>query len=218
MPNIDKILLRQLNPIVDLSFSNISIDSEAYHAVAAWPVNIMVLVLKDDSHGSDYYENMAENQRLPVLLHHVYFIPCGLKMRFVESSARTAISLHFNMSFFHGIDIFSGVTHCEMRHDPELVGRIYALLSEEKDIIKTICSLKAEVMQFCLSCWPEGLDRFMPVIETYEPIFRYIREHGNATLTVGDLAKQAGQRQNVFSRNFSRDIGKSPKNIFVTIY
>jgi transcriptional regulator GlxA family with amidase domain len=37
------------------------------------------------------------------------------------------------------------------------------------------------------------------------------REHGNADLTVGDLAELSNQRQDTFSRSFNRDIGKSPK-------
>jgi AraC-like DNA-binding protein len=211
MPNEDKTLLRQLNPFLDLSFSNISIDNSDYHATAAWPVNIMAMVLKNDGQGRDYYENLVENQHLPILVNHVYFIPCGLKMRFEESSASSVISLHFNLTFFHGIDIFSGITHCEMRHDPEMVARFHSLLNEEKDELKTICALKMEVMRFCLSCWPTGLDRLTPLIRKYESVFRFVREHGDATLAVKDLAKLVGQRENVFSRNFSRDIGKSPK-------
>ena len=211
MPNESKTLLRQLNPLLDISFGNISIDCHGYHAIAAWPCNIMVLVLKDNGRGSDYYENLVENQRLPVMANHVYFIPCGLKMRFEESSERTVVSLHFSLTFFHGIDVFYGVTHCEMRHDPKMVACFQALLNEEKDELKSICELKAEVMRFCASCWPKGLERLMPVMRKYEPVFRYVREHGDAMLAVKTLADLTGQRQNVFSRNFSRDIGKAPK-------
>jgi len=210
MPNESKTLLRQLNPFLDLRFSNVSIDNFDYHTTATWPVNILALGIKDDGKGKDYFENLVENQRLPFLAKHVYFIPCDLKMRFEVTPGITAISLHFNLTFFHGIDIFSGVKRCEMRHDPKLVARFHAILSE-KDELKAICALKMEVMRFCLSIWPGNLERLTPVIRKYEPVFRYVREHGDAELTVGGLAKLAGQRQNVFSRNFSRDIGKSTK-------
>jgi len=210
MPNEDKLLLRHLNPFLDLSFSNVSIDNFFYRATAAWPVNILALGIKDDRKGRDYFENSAENQRLPFLANHVYFIPCGLKIRFEVTPGITSISLHFNLTFFHGIDIFSGRAHCEMRHDPELVARFHAILAE-KDELKAICALKMEVMRFCLSIWPENLERLTPVIRKYEPIFRFVREHGDAELTVAALAKLAGQRQNVFSRNFTRDMGKPPK-------
>ncbi|MBU0716402.1 MAG: helix-turn-helix transcriptional regulator [Verrucomicrobia bacterium] len=203
-------MLRQLNPFLDLSFSNVSIDNSYYRATAAWPVNILALGIKDDGKGKDYFENSAENQRLPFLANHVYFIPCGLKISFEVTPGITAISLHFNLTFFHGIDIFSDVKHCEMRHDQKLVARFHAILSEN-DNLKAICALKMEVMRFCLSIWPGNLERLTPVIRKYEPVFRYVREHGDAEFTVGGLAKLAGQRQNVFSRNFSRDIGKSPK-------
>jgi len=212
MPNQSKTLLRQLNPFLDLSFSNVSIDNFYYRATAAWPVNILALGIKDNGKGKDYFENSAEHQRLPFLANHVYFIPCDLKMRFEVTPGITAISLHFNLTFYHGIDIFSGCTHCEMCHDPALVSAFSAILAE-KDELKAICMLKAEVLRFCASCWPKGLKQLTPAIRKYEPVFRYVREHGDAELTVGDLANLVGQRQNVFSRNFSRDIGKSPKQI-----
>jgi len=211
MPNENKILLRQLNPLLDLSFSNVSIDHEGYHATAAWPVNILALVLEDG--GGNYYENLTGNQRLPILADHVYLIPCGLRMRFEESPPRTVISLHFNLTFLQGFDIFSSVARCEARRDPALVARIRALL-DEPDELKAVCALKMEVMRFCLSCWPENLRRPTPALQRkYEPLFRFVREHGDASLTVGALAAMAGQRPNVFSRNFSRDIGKAPKDL-----
>jgi AraC-like DNA-binding protein len=210
MPNESKILLKQLNPFLDLNFSNISIDNDGYHATTAFPVNIMIFVIRESAKGHDYYENIIENQRLPLLMNHVYFIPCGLKIRFEENEGRSAISLHFNLTYVQGIDIFSGSKHCVMRHAPELVARFRAIM-DEKDNLKAICALKMEVMQFCLSCWPKNLNLLTPVVQKYEPIFRYIREHGDARLSVGDLADLTKQRQNVFSRNFSRDIGKSPK-------
>lgn len=170
----------------------------------------MALGIKDDGKGRDSFENLVESQRLPFLADHVYFIPCGLKTRFEVTPGITSISLHFNLTFFHGIDIFSGCTRFEMRRDPERVATFRAIL-DEADELKAICALKMEVMRFCLSCWPAGLGRLTPIVRKYEPVFRYVREHGDAELTVAALAKQVGQRQNVFSRNFSRDIGESPK-------
>ena len=191
MPSESKILLRQLNPFLDLSFSNVSIDREGYHAVAAWPVNILALILEDGRDGGNYYDNLAGNQRLPILVDHVYFIPCGLRTRFEESPPRAVISLHFNLSFFHGFDIFSGVTRCETRRDPELVTRVHALL-DEPDELKAVCALKMEVMRFCLSCWPGNLRRPTPAIQQkYEPLLRFVRERGDASLTVGALAAMA---------------------------
>lgn len=210
MANESKVLLRQLNPFLDLSFSNVSIDNFHYHTTATWPVNIMSLVLEDDGKDDNYLENVVEKRRFMVRAGQVFFIPCGLKTHFEITPGITAISLHFNLTFFHGIDIFAGVTHFEERHDPEMVARFRSIL-DEKDELKAICELKAEVMRFCAACWPENRGQLTPAIRKYEPVFQFVRERCDATLNVGVLAAVAGQRRDTFSRSFSRDIGKSPK-------
>ena len=210
-PINNRIFLRQCNPFLELNINHLFMGISEYHNTNIFPVNIMVLGLKDDGKRDAYFENREGKQRLPILANHVYFLPCDLEIRFEITQGITFIALHFNLTFFYGVDIFSGSKRCEMRRDPALVDAFRAILTE-KDELKAICALKAEVMRFCASCWPKGLERMTPAIRKYEPIFRYVREHSNAELTVGDLANLAGQRQDVFSRNFSRNIGKSPKD------
>jgi len=200
-----------LNPLLDLSFSHICIATFDYHQTSVFPVNVLVMITRDEGKGEDFIEIPSENWRAPLLANHLYFVPCGLEVRFDITPGITTLAFHFNLTFLHGLDVFSGFTHCETRHDQEFVARLLALVNEGKDELKTICSLKAEVMRFCASCWPKDLERLTPIVRQYEPVFRFAREHGDAALTVRDLAAFAGQRQDVFSRAFSRDIGKSPK-------
>ena len=205
-----KPFLRQCNPFLELNINHLCTVSFDYHNTNTFPVNILALGLKDDGNRDSYYENKAENQRLPILADHVYFLPCDLEIRFEITQGVTLIAMHFSLTFFSGVDIFSGSKRCEMRHDPEMVARFQALWAE-KDELKAMCGLKAEVMRLCASCWPADQGRLTPAIRKYEPLFRHVREQGDAALTVGALAAMANQRRDVFSRNFSRDVGKSPK-------
>lgn len=209
MPNISKPILRQLNPLLDLVFTSISINRFDYHTVAVWPVNILSFCLESD--GRSYFENMIKKQRVELRPGHVYFIPCGLKTHFEIFPENVDISLHFNLTFLYGLDLFSGGEAFEVSHDPQFCARVNAILME-KDQIRAICELKWEILRYCTSIWPPiSQERLLASAGQYEAIFRHVRERGDASLTVSALAKMAGQRQNVFSRNFSRVVGKSPK-------
>jgi len=209
----NKTSLVRLNPLLDLSFSHICIATFDYHQTSVFPVNVLVMILRDDGKGNDHLEICSEKQCMPLLAGHVYFVPCELEVRFDITPGITTLAIHFNLTFFHGFDIFSGSRHWKMRHDQKFVARILALVNDARDELRTICALKMEVTRFCLSCWPENAGRLTPSVWKYEPVFRFVREHGDAEITVGDLADLAGQRQDVFSRTFSRDIGKSPKEL-----
>jgi len=205
--------LVQLNPLLDLNFTHICIATFDYHQNSVLPVNVLVMVLSSDGTGGDYLEIPSEKRRVPLLAGHVYFVPCDLEVRFDISPGISTLAIHFNLTFLQGFDVFSGSKHWKMRRDQDFVARLLDLVNDNKNELKSICALKAELMQFCLSCWPEGVERTLPIARKYESIFRFVREHGNAELSVGTLAKLAGQRQDVFSRAFSRDLGKSPKEL-----
>ena len=207
----NKTSLLRLGPLLDLSFSHICVATFDYHQTSVFPVNILLALARDEGRGDDFISIPSEGRREPLLGGHVYFVPCELEVRFDITPAVSTLAFHFNLTFLHGLDVFSGSRRWEMRRDPDLAARLLALANEGRDELKAVCALKAEVMNFCLSRWPEGLDRLTPAARKYEPLFRHVREHGDAALTVGALAALAGQRQDVFSRAFSRDIGKSPQ-------
>jgi len=197
-----------LNPFLELNINHIAMGSFDYDRTCVFPVNIMSLALQEDK--ISYIENLDGEQHIPVLTDHVYLQPCHLKLHHRLTSQYRFIALHFNLTFCHGIDVFYGSKKCLMRHDPAMVARFRQLMME-KDDLKAICAMKAEVMSLCASWWPSGLEQRILSVRKYESLFRYIYEYGNAELTVGALADRMGMRQDVFSRNFSRDMGKSPK-------
>lgn len=201
----------RLNALGDLIFAQAAKVHFDYHNANTFPVNVMVLVLEDDGQGRDWFDFRAGGQRLPMLADHVYLLPCNLEIRFDITPGVTFIAIHFNLLLFHGLDVFSTTRRCTMRRDPGIVARIRALLEDEADEMKAMCELKAEVLNFCASCWPEDRGWLNPVVQKYEPMFRYVREHGDAELNVAALAAWVGLRPDVFSRNFRRDLGFSPK-------
>jgi AraC-like DNA-binding protein len=208
---ISKNQLLRLNPFLGLSFNNITITNFDYHHINTFPVNILVLVLKDNGQRRDYVEDRLNGQRYYLTRNHICFMPADLEIDFQLTPGVTFIALHFNLEYLYGMDIFSGTKHCSFFYDPKTVDKFRQIL-EDKDELRLFCALKAGLMNFCLSLWPKIPDSRMVVAQKYEPIFRYIYEHGDATLTVGKLAEIFGQTQDIFSRNFIRDLHQSPKS------
>lgn len=203
--------LLQLDSLLDLSFSHICNAIFDHHATTVFPFNIFLVVLADDGQNDSFFEDLDTNRKLPLLKDHAYFFPCGRKMKIDITEGVTLLSFHFNLLYLHSIDIFFESEPLQMKYDSDFVKKIYFWANEEKDELKAICALKSEVMRFCLPFWPEDRMQTLSVFKKYEPVFRFIHDNGNAELTVGDLAEQAQLRQDVFSRAFSRDLGRSPK-------
>ena len=202
--------LQQLNPFLNLNLNHIAVVNFDYHKSNTFPVNIIVLVLEDDGQGCDYLENKAANQHLPLKVGYIYFIPADLEINFEITHGITFIALHFALEFLHGIDLFSGVTHCEMVYEPDFAVEVRGIINDTNEL-RSICALKAKIMCFCSLHWPERTERLILTFRKYEPVFQYVREYGNANTTVAKLADISGMRQDVFSRTFSCDLGKSPK-------
>ncbi|MDX9978604.1 MAG: helix-turn-helix domain-containing protein [Lentisphaeria bacterium] len=201
--------LRKLNPYLELNVTHIARGSFEYRCTEVFPVNIISMALNTDR--KTFVRNVETGEEYPNEEGVVRLVPCGLPVRHEVTPASVFIALHFNLTFFHGIDLFAGVRTIHRRHDPARVARVHALL-DEPDRLKAICALKTEVLGFCLDCWPEeGRRQSLAQAREYEPLFRYVHEHNDATLTVAALAAWAGRRQDCFSRAFSRDLGCSPK-------
>lgn len=201
--------LRSLNPYLELNITHIARGSFSYRCTEVFPVNIISMALTTDR--KTFVRNVETGEEYPNEEGVMRLVPCGLPVRHEVTPAAVFIALHFNLTFFNGVDVFAGVKTISRCHDPGRVARIHALL-DEPDRLKAICALKAEVLGFCLDCWPEGgYHQSLEQAKEYEPLFRYVHEHNDATLTVAALAALAGRRQDCFSRAFSRDLGRSPK-------
>jgi AraC-like DNA-binding protein len=203
--------LIQLSSSLDFNFSHICTAVFEHHITTVFTANILLLVLDDDGKNNCFFEDLENGRKFPLLKDNVYFFPCGMKLKMDITPGITTLAFRFNLMYLHVVDVFSSAKLCGMRHDPDFTKRIYALINEEENELKAACALKSEVMNFCLPFWSEDNVLRLPVIQKYEPIFRFIHEYGNAKLTVGVLAEQAKLRQDVFSRAFSRDVGRSPK-------
>jgi AraC-like DNA-binding protein len=98
-----------------------------------------------------------------------------------------------------------------MRHDARMVAKINDIL-KMPDQLNAICKLKAEIFDFCSSCWPKDIGSRAMALHRYSALFRHVNDRVDAEMTVGNLAEFLHWRRDTFSRNFSRDVGKSPKN------
>ena len=203
--------LTQLSSFLDFSFSHICTAVFDHHVTTIFPVNIILLILDDDGKNNCFFENLSTGEKLPLLKDNVYFFPCGMKLKIDITPGITTLALHFNLMYLHVIDVFAGSKLCGMHFDPDLTEKIQTLVNAEKDKLKAVCELQSAVMNFSLPFRSGDNLQTLLKIQKYEPIFHFIHKYGNAQLTVNELAEQNGQRQDVFSRAFSRDLGKSPK-------
>jgi AraC-like DNA-binding protein len=204
--------MMRLSQRTELRFTHICVAVFEYHVKIVFPVNILVMILRDDGRGGNFFENVFDGRKYPLLKDHVYFAPRGMELKIDINPGITTLAFHFNLEFLPGIDVFSGSKHFDMRRCPAFTERMRALVSDEKDEMKSVCALKSEVIRHCLSFWPGRPAETLPPLRKYEPVFRCVRERGDARLTVEELAGLAGRRKDVFSRAFSKDLGMSPKN------
>jgi len=137
-------------------------------------------------------------------------IPTGTKIRYRQTEETQFIAIHFNLTFLHGKDLFSGICRQLLLDDAELRSRLIAQTESEQDSIRDICRLNAVVWEiiarFLPDLGPENQDK----LAAYAGTFRFIREHLDARLGVAQLAEAVGKRPDVFSREFKRDFGISP--------
>jgi len=212
----EKNLLSRLWPLVDLNVHHVAVKQFHYHATASLPYNLLIFVIEAEDGATDAFACQESGQRLRLEQGHFYLLPRQLSVRFDRTPQVTGITMRFDLSFFYGMDVFDGDRMIHDCHEPALVGRIRELVCQDStDLLRTVGFLKATVMEACLACWPKARQKLNPALWKYESVFRYVREHCDARLSVADLAGLSGSRQDVFSRAFSRDIGVSVKSYLV---
>jgi AraC-like DNA-binding protein len=210
----DKNSLKLLNAFLNLQITHIAIANFDWHGRNTYPHNRLFLVFKDDGRGGNVIHNRIVNQQMEMQANYIYFMPRDLELELDITPGISFISFHFNLELFYGFDVFSGYQHCKMIKNAPLITKIRKCLDDENNL-KSLCSLKSYIYGLCTSfCDINTLDikKNIMACRKYESIFTFIRNHGDATTTVEALAEIAGQRQDIFSRTFSSDLGLSPKH------
>ncbi len=187
---------------------------ECHPSAHAMAVNRLLIVYRDEGTGGCVIRNPHADQELPMRLGGLYFIPCNLPVGVHINPSISFVSLHFNLDLFYGFDVFDRSLRCETRNDPDLALAAKAAL-ESADELRSVCWINALLFELC-STWlpPDTAERQNRLLASrrYADVLDHVRQAGDATTTVESLAGRLGQRPDVFSRTFARDLGMTPKD------
>ena len=196
------------------------IDSYEIHAKNnRLPVNRFLFVTKDDPEQKSIFRDIANDKLFPMRKDNLYFIPCNHLIDLDIEANLNFVSFQFTLDIFYGFDAFEAYASCESREMPEFIATLPELLNREAEW-ETLCRINEVIYGLC-SGWKIPVDsdireKILPS-KKYRKIMDFVRNSGNATTTVEQLAQICNMRRDVFSRNFTHDLGITPKSFISDI-
>ena len=181
------------------------------------PVNIFFTVIDCNGDENSFIRDTVCDKVLPIRPNCSYFLPCNRMLHWKLSPEVRFVSIHFNMEFFYGFDIFQNYPECVFFEDSRWVEQLQ-LLGQEQPLLTQIFHVNTvlyELADELYSKHPVLAEPDMIHWERYKTVIEFVRSQGNAGTRVEDLADIMKVRSNVFSRNFTRDLGITPKDFLV---
>lgn len=190
------------------------VDSYEYHCRGSMPVNRLLFVCGESSSGESSICDTANGTFFPMKEGNLYFIPYKHLVVLDIAPGLPFVSLQFNFELFYGFDVFENHPHCEMIKDPFLVKELRFLMDHDAEL-RTLYRINEIVFHLC-GLWsttemPDIRER-LTRSRKYDKILEFVKISGDATTTVEMLADMKAMRKDVFSRNFTRDMGITPKD------
>jgi len=174
-----------------------------------FPFNLIGLDLSDSE--ESFVENMETGQTVSHKKGRFILIPSYTRVYYRNRGDYDFIAIHFNLTFCYGIDLFRNCDRFFVWEDPHLAELLQTLTSPGGDDFRKICMLKTVIWDICMR-FPPAFDRDLLIAgNRYIEVIEYIETHLDATLSISDLAGHFGERREVFSRNFRKNLQISPK-------
>ncbi len=214
MPVDNKIEIMNRHSYLNMRLLHAAIGTYPCHGErSVMTVNRVIVVFADSGEEKSTIRDSISGETFCLTPGYLYFMPCNHPSDWDLTETIRFVSLHFNLEFFYGFDVFYNYQGCYACENQALAAKLPGVLENDKSI-KTLCCINEILFELCdelLSLRPDLDDFNAPMWHRYEKIFKYTERFGDASTSVVDLAEILGVRNNVFSRNFSRDIGMSPK-------
>ena len=217
MPVVNKFSLLNQHKFLNLHLQHAAIGSWPCFNKAAKPTNIFFTVFDHGSDQDSFITSAATGEKMIMQAGFCYFIPFNHITTWKLSPEIKFVSIHFNLELFYGIDLFQNYPECVKWEAGNLVEEMPSLMHRHEkmsnifrfnEIIYSVCRRMAEKHDLAGSMNLVTLNR-------YSPVLSYVANYGNAETRVEDLADIMKLRSNVFSRNFTRDLGITPKLFLV---
>jgi len=210
--NITAFLINGLNlQITHLSTGKYSCNLR----ISKHPVNIFLFVLVNPDNSS-YITNHASGKRHILKKGMMYFRPCFSSHEVYLSETFEFVSIHFNLDICYGADIFQNSNFMEIPASDYMENLVK--LMNCPDRVESLCQYKTIVYDLASKIFHDSSDEYVSAKwDNYRELFTYAKHNCSANLTVGILAEHMNLHREVFSRNFKRDTGITPKEFLTRI-
>ena len=145
-----------------------------------------------------------------------YLVPQGRKTNIRMDGQTHFVSIHFNVDFLYGIDLFSRYTEIFSKTDPLCIAAVERIYSDS-DYLAGAVELAGIIWQIIGTCLPAmecDTRTMLTVYGKYSRLLDFLTKNLNAGVQVSEMAESVHASREHFSRNFTRAIGISPGNFF----
>lgn len=213
MASVIKETLLRNHSFLDLRLTRAAIGSFPIHQNDNFMAVNRLFVIVDEAGDDSFIKHYQSGEVLPIRKNCIYMVPCQHVIELKLTGDVQFVSLHFNLDLFYGFDVFKSYDRCVCIENSALVDELQQLMEQEDQLI-TLCRIDEIILGLCVS-----LLKTHPKPDTYnnknwhkyESILDFVRDSGDALTTVTVLAEMNGMRRDVFSREFTQDMGINPK-------
>lgn len=199
----------------------------SHAAVGNWPcnnvgqknVNILFSIIECEENDDSFIRDIECNQILKLKKNCSYFLPYQRKLHWNLSNNLKFVSIHFNMDFFYGFDIFQKYPECITFENSNFISSLLQV-SQEKIELPIICKINSIIYQLAdelLQKHPIQHNINTNIFERYKTVIEYVQKECNAQTKVTNLATLMNMRSDVFSRTFTHDLGITPKEFIINV-
>lgn len=190
----------------------------SYHCGATcdyttYPVNRLLALISDS--GSSYNFIDCCGTRLELSPGNCYIVPAFQPAWYRLDSDSRFISVHFNLEFLPGIDLFARLETPMVFSDPDIFETLDSCFSGQAGLM-SIIKLK-QLLWGIASKLPEDklrdLLKSIIFFERHRKVIDFIDANCNAQLRVSELAALENMSRAAFTRKFTSDTGISPKQL-----
>lgn len=184
---------------------------EADGKPSALPLNRFFIPLDNPAGDGCYVED--SRRRFTLRPGCAYFIPIAHTAAMKLDTRLTFVSIQFTLEIYGGVDLFSRYGAVRELRGDEWARRAETAFGEP-DSYASASLLRGLTQEFIARLLKEmepGRLDFVTRFAEFRVELDYIRQHAKATTTVERLASLRGMRREVFSRNFTKATGMSPK-------
>ena len=181
--------------------------------VTTYPMNRLLTLLSDS--GTPYNFIECGGTRLELHPGETYLVPAFQPAWYRLDSASRFISVHFNLEFLHGIDLFARLKAPLVFTDDTITRTLEECFADRTGFMR-ILKLKRLLWELAGRLPDEklaDLQRSVLFFERHRKVIDYIENNCSAELRVSKLAALENMSRAAFTRKFTLDTGMSPKQL-----